>query len=308
MRLLEAIVLGLVEGLTEYLPVSSTGHLILASSLMGLNDRVDKNSLDAFNIVIQGGAILAVVGLYRDRVLQMFRGVMGRDPGGLRLAFNVGAAFLPAAFMGLLLASTISRHLFFPFPVLAALATGGVVMIVIGRWQRRRFHEAPSASQDAHAYVDIESLTIGRALIIGVLQCLAMWPGTSRSMVTIVGAMLVGMRPRHAAEFSFLLGLPTLGAACVYSAAKSAVGDGPNMFESLGFVPLAVGLIVATLSAAAAVKWLVTFLNRHGLAVFGWYRLALCVLLALLTLQGVVSISPEEAATATPLVSPASPR
>jgi undecaprenyl-diphosphatase len=302
--LLEAIVLGIVEGITEYLPVSSTGHLILASSLMGLTERVDKDSLDAFNIVIQGGAILAVLGLYRDRVWQMVLGVLGRNPAGLRLALTVVVAFLPAAVLGVILADTIRRYLFYPVPVLSALALGGVAMIVIGRWQRARFHEGAERPGDPRTYVDLESLTLPRALVIGLLQCLAMWPGTSRSMVTIVGAMLVGMRPRQAAEFSFILGLPTLGGACVYSAAKSMAGEGTNMFEALGAAPLVAGLVVATISAALAIRWLVAFLTRHGLAVFGWYRLALCVVLALLMWQGLVTIAPEEAVPATPLVSP----
>ncbi|MBA3885153.1 MAG: undecaprenyl-diphosphate phosphatase [Acidobacteria bacterium] len=302
MSLLEAIILGIVEGITEYLPVSSTGHLILASSLLGLDGRVDKESLDAFNIVIQGGAILAVAGLYRDRVWQMLRGIAGRNPAGLRLFLNVVAAFLPAAVIGLLLASTIRRYLFFPLPVLSALALGGVAMILIDRWHRRRFHD-PSTRESGH--VDIDSLTIRAALVIGLLQCVAMWPGTSRSMVTIVGGMLVGLRPRQAAEFSFLLGLPTLTAACLYSLGKDFMRDGEmNMFATLGVMPLATGIIVATLSAVVAIRWLVSFLTRHGLAPFGWYRLALCVVLALLIWNGTVTISPEEAVPATPLVAP----
>lgn len=304
MSLIEAFVLGIVEGITEYLPVSSTGHLILASSLMGLTERVDKDSLDAFNIVIQGGAILAVLGLYRARVWQMIQGMLGRDPAGLRLAINIMVAFLPAAVIGLVLASAIKRHLFYPIPVLSALAVGGIVMIFIGNWQRRMFHDAATGQSDPRTYVDLESLTWQRALLIGGLQCFAMWPGTSRSMVTIVGGMLVGMRPRQAAEFSFLLGLPTLGAACVYSAAKNMSADGANMYEALGAAPLLAGLIVATLSAAVAVKWLVSFLTRHGLAIFGWYRLALCAVLGILIWQGLVTISPEEAVSATPLVLP----
>jgi undecaprenyl-diphosphatase len=297
--LLEAIILGIVEGITEYLPVSSTGHLILASSLLGLDGRVDKQSLDAFNIVIQGGAILAVLGLYRARVWQMVRGVLGRDPGGRRLLVNVVAAFLPAAVIGVLAASTIQRHLFFPLPVLSALAIGGVVMILIDRWHRRRFHE------ETRAHIDIDAMPLRAALLIGALQCLAMWPGTSRSMVTIVGGVLAGLRPRQAAEFSFILGLPTLGGATFYSLAKDVMRDGgTNMFEALGIAPLAAGLIVATVSAALAVRWLVSFLTRHGLAPFGWYRLALCVVMALLIWQGMVTITPEEAVPATPLVSP----
>lgn len=289
---LEAIILGIVEGITEYLPVSSTGHLILASSLMGLDQRVDKDSLDAFEIVIQGGAILAVLGLYRARVWQMLLGLIGRDPQGLRLARNVVIAFLPAAALGALLAATIKRHLFFPVPVLSALAVGGVAMIAIGRWHDGRAHERRGASEATPRDVDLDSLTLGKAVVIGLLQCLAMWPGTSRSMVTIVGGMLVGMKPRPAAEFSFILGLPTLGAACVYSAWKNLCGGGVNMLDAIGAAPLVLGLVVATVSAAVAVRWLVSFLTRHGLAIFGWYRLALSVLMAILIWQGVVAIAP----------------
>lgn len=303
MNLLHAIILGLVEGVTEYLPVSSTGHLILVSSLLGLNDPADKESIDAFTIVIQGGAILAVLGLYRNRVTQMVNGLLGRDRVGLRLAMNLVIAFLPAVVMGLLLAETISRHLFFPLPVLAALAGGGVIMIAVEKWQIGRFEHAKAASNAPYAFVSVEALSARAALTIGLLQCAAMWPGTSRSMVTILGGMLVGMKPRDAAEFSFLLGLPTLGAACLYSLAKQLTGDGATMFQTIGPAPLVTGLVVATLSAAVAVRWLVGFLNRHGLALFGWYRIALCVLLGLLILQGQVSISPEESAPTTPLLS-----
>jgi undecaprenyl-diphosphatase len=274
MTILEAIILGLVEGITEYLPISSTGHLILARNLLGL----DKAATDAFLIVIQGGAILAVLGLYRKRVAQMIAGVFGRNAVGLRLAVNLFVAFLPAAILGPLLNDRIERYLFNNTAVVIALAVGGVVMILLGPWQRRFYHgDEHAEAADAHSFTDLEHLTWRRALLIGCLQCVAMWPGMSRSMVTIVGGMLVGMRPRHAAEFSFLLGLPTLGGACVYSLAKSFAGDGDNLVTDLGWLPLAVGFVVATASAALAVKWLVGYLNRHGLAVFGWYRLLLAV-------------------------------
>jgi undecaprenyl-diphosphatase len=302
--LFEAIVLGIVEGITEYLPVSSTGHLILASSLLGLDERVDKASLDAFNIIIQGGAILAVLGLYRQRVWQMVQGVLGRDATGLALAINITAAFLPAAVLGVLLASRIQQHLFFPLPVLSALALGGVAMILVDRWQRRRFHD-PGEAGEGPAFVAIESLTLRGALVIGLLQCIAMWPGTSRSMVTIVGGMLVGLRPRQAAEFSFLLGLPTLGGACVYSLAKEYTREGSvNMVESLGLAAILAGVVVATLAAVVAIRWLVNFLTRHGLAPFGYYRLALCVVMGLFIWQGIVTIAPEEAPAVTPVVAP----
>ncbi len=303
MHLIDAIILGLIEGLTEYIPVSSTGHLIIASALLGLDHPPQtKAAVDAFIIVIQGGAILAVLGLYWQRVRQMLVGLLGREPVGRRLLINLVIAFLPAAIVGLLLDSLVGLEavLFRTVPVMGALALGGVVMILLTPWQRRFFHGQESEEPDeVHSFVDIDHLTWRRALLIGMFQCLAMWPGTSRSMVTIVGGMVVGMRPKQAAEFSFLLGLPTLGAACVYKGARNMLGEGPNMFQVLGAGELIVGMIVATIAAALAVKWLVSYLGRHGVALFGWYRLALCALLGILIWQGVVpdlGAAPEAAA------------
>lgn len=294
-----AVVLGVVEGITEYLPISSTGHLILASALMGLDETPElKRAVDSFNIVIQGGAILAVLGLYWPRVKQMIAGAAGLvgigrgDGAGLRLAINILIAFLPAAILGPLLDDRISRHLFATGPVLAALALGGVFMIVLDRW---RAGKERSGHSDEVRH-EIDELTPGRALFIGLLQCVAMWPGTSRSMMTIVGGVLVGLKPRAAAEFSFLLGLPTLGGACVYKLAKdlyhSRQTGAPNLFEVIGVPAVLIGVAVATVSAAFAVKWLVAFLNRHGLAPFGWYRLALCAVLGAMIFAGVVRIEP----------------
>ena len=271
MTILDAIILGLVEGITEYLPVSSTGHEIIAAALLGLQE---SDALDAFTIVIQGGAILAVLGLYRARVGQMIAGVLGRDPAGRRLAVNLIVAFAPVAILGPLLNDTIEAWLFDEIPVAIALAVGGLLMIVI----RPRTDER----------LEVTGLSWQQALIIGLAQCVAMWPGTSRSMVTILAAMLVGLPARRAAEFSFLLGLPTLGGACVYRAIKDATSDGPTMIDVLGWGPILVGITVATISAALAVRWLVSYLNRHGLAVFGWYRLALAALVIALVATGVI--------------------
>ncbi|MEE8156226.1 MAG: undecaprenyl-diphosphate phosphatase [Phycisphaerales bacterium] len=296
MTILEAIILGLVEGITEYLPISSTGHLILTTALLGLDEPHDRSAIDAFLIVIQGGGILAVLGLYRTRIVQMIRGVGGKDRVGRRLLVNLIIAFLPAAALGPILADTIERYLFRPVPVIAALALWGVVMILLGPWQRRflRPNEA-GAGPDAHKFIDIEHLTWRLALVIGLLQCVAMWPGTSRSMITIVGGMIIGLRPKHAAEFSFLLALPTLGGACVYKGLGNFLGDGPNMFEVLGATELVVGIIVATIAAAFAVKWLVGYLSRHGLAVFGWYRLVLSAVLIVLIWRGVLKVTVDPA-------------
>ena len=296
MTLLEAIILGLVEGITEYLPISSTGHLIITTTMLGLNEPAEiKQAVDVYSIVIQGGAILAVLGLYRKRVLQMIRGLLGKDRIGLRFATNIIISFLPAAILGVLAADWIESKLFYPQPVIAALALGGVVMILLGGWQKRYFREDKlSEAETGHRFVDIEDLSWRQALLIGLAQCLALWPGTSRSMTTIVGGMFVGLRPKQAAEYSFLLGLPTLGGACVYKGAQNLLQDGPSMIDVLGYPAVIVGLIVATLSAAIAVKWLVGFLSNHGVAIFGWYRILLALIVTLLIWRGKLTINPDK--------------
>lgn len=301
-----AVILGLVEGITEYLPISSTGHLIIVSALLGLEKTPDlKSAVDAFNIVIQGGAILAVLGLYRQRVKQMIVGALGLlkigkgDPAGLRLAINLVIAFFPAALLGFLFHDRIEAKLFTTGPVLAALALGGVYMIAVDRWRARKA-KSGHAEDVQH---EIDEVTPSKALIIGLCQCVALWPGTSRSMMTITGGIFAGLKPRAAAEFSFLLGLPTLGGACVLTLAKDlkhAHDTGAeNMFQVIGVSAAVVGIVVATLSAAVAVKWLVGFLNKHGLSPFGWYRLALCAVLGGLIVAGAVRIEPP-----TPAASP----
>jgi len=287
----QAIILGLVEGITEYLPVSSTGHLIITSSLLGLDtDESIKSQVDAFNIVIQGGAILAVLAMYWPSVLRMLKGLIGKDPGGFRLMLLLIVAFLPAAVLGVLLDDWIESKLFSTWPVLAALALGGVYMIALDKLRKKRDGEAQEEQP-------LESLSFKSALFIGFMQCIAMWPGTSRSMMTITAGVIAGLKPARAAEFSFLLGLPTLGGACVYKLAKNLAGDGPNMFEVIGIMPIAIGIIVATISAAISVKWLVGFLNKHGLAPFGWYRLVLTAVLGTLVLTGFVTVGADSQAS-----------
>ena len=269
----QAVVLGLVEGITEYLPVSSTGHLILTSSLLRLDRPETKDALRAYLIFVQGGAILAVLGLYWPRIVQMTRGLLGRDADGFRLARNLGIAFVPAAVTGVLLNHTIKAMLFSDWPVLGALAVGGLWMIWLG------------GSGD-HGHDDVAAISWQTALGIGLFQTLALWPGVSRSMVTIAGGMLLGVHAVAAAEFSFLLGVPTLGAACAYDLVSNLHGAAeaghPSMFQQIGAAPALLGVSVATLSAALAVRWLLSFLTRHGLAPFGWYRLALSLVIAVL--------------------------
>lgn len=273
MTILQAIILGLVEGITEYLPVSSTGHLILTAWLLGLSDEPNKKSaIDSFNIIIQGGAILAVLGLYRVRVMTMVRGIAGQNPAGRTLFLKLIVAFLPAAVLGLLFNDWIKARLFEPTPVVMALGGGGVLLLILTPWIRTL------TTREANEPDDFSTLSFTHALAIGFMQAVAMWPGTSRSMMTILGGILFGLSPRRAAEFSFLLGLPTLGAACVYSLYKATKTDPAAFVESLGGpLPIMVGIVVAAASAALAIKWLVSYLSRGGFAIFGVWRLLLAV-------------------------------
>jgi undecaprenyl-diphosphatase len=284
MTYLEAIILGVVEGITEYLPVSSTGHLILTAWLLGLGKTPEsKEAVDAFTVIIQGGAILAVIGLYWNRTVEMVRGLLGKDPKGLRLFLLLVTAFLPAAFFGVLLDDWIEERFFKPVPVLSALFLGGIVLIVTKPWlaQRRRDAESGAATKDLH------DLTFRDALVVGLMQCVAMFPGTSRSMMTILGGLVVRLPPAKAAEFSFLVGLPTLVGACTLKLAKQVKSHGLDFVDPLGgWGPVIVGILVATVSAAIAVKWLVGYLSKHSLAVFGWWRIGVAVVLGLLIFGG----------------------
>jgi undecaprenyl-diphosphatase len=272
----QALILGLVEGITEYLPVSSTGHLLLVERAMGI---AQSDASDAFAICIQAGAIVAVLGLYRHHVWQMLQGLMGKNPAGLRLALNILVAFAPAAVAALLLEKRIKAHLFKPWPIVAALFVGGIAILAVSHYRRRRQEAEPSRR-------GLEDLTWQMALCIGLCQCVAMWPGTSRSLVTIVGGIVVGLRMTAAVEFSFLLGVLTLSAAT----AKDALDHGPEMLETYGWAPIAIGFVAAWLSAVLAVKWMVSYLNRHGLGVFGYYRIALALIVAALILSGWLSL------------------
>lgn len=289
---LQSAILGLVEGISEYLPISSTGHLVITASLLGLDSPQNKPAVDAFNIVIQGGAILAVLLLYWPRFLSILRGLFRGENAGIRLLVNLIVAFIPAALIGPFLDPYLEAHLFKPAPVIAALAIGGVYMILIEQCRAGCLGSPPYHG----ALSELDDLTPVQALFIGVMQCFAMIPGTSRSMMTITAGVLTGLRPRAAAEFSFLLGVPTLGAACAFKLLKDILKTGKLIdgvpyrpfWEVLGGANVAIGLIVATVSAALAVRWLVGFLNRHGLTPFGVYRLLLAACLAGLLAGGIV--------------------
>ncbi|MEY3395332.1 MAG: hypothetical protein RL346_1568 [Verrucomicrobiota bacterium] len=289
MEIWQAILLGIIEGITEYLPVSSTGHLIVAQRLMGIGtDQTSKLAADAFAICIQGGAILAVLGLYFKHVLRMIKGVLGLDPEGLKLALAVFLGFLPAAVLGMLLNDLIEEMLFGIWPVIAAWIVGGIGIIWTISWRRK--HPPRGNGRD------ILKLAWQSALFIGFLQCIAMWPGTSRSLMTICGGLIVGLSVKAAVEYSFLLGVLTLTAATAKKAVWSIEGAGARyeswfggsklMWDSYGPVPLAAGVIAAAVCAAIAVKWLVSFLQSHGLQGFGYYRILIGVSVGILVLTG----------------------
>lgn len=268
---IQAAILGIVEGLTEFLPVSSTGHLILAGHAMGLSG----SAVDAFEIVIQAGALLAVLWLYRARVGELIAGVFRGDAGGRALLLRLLVAFLPAAIVGFAFHERIKEHLFGPRPVAVALLVGGIAILVVDRI--RHHARAPIAAT-------VTEISIQGALWIGLAQTLSLWPGISRSMVTILAALLVGCTPVVAAEFSFLLALPTLGAATLFDLLKHHEElTGPALG---GPAPLIIGLVTAAIVAAVAIRAFLSYLTSRGLAPFGWYRIVIGVLLIVILWGG----------------------
>jgi len=292
MHPLQAFILGVIEGITEYLPVSSTGHLIVAQRLMGIGTAgpESKAAADAFAVCIQGGAILAVLGLYSKRVIQMIRGMLGQDAEGLRLAIAIIAGFLPAAVLGILLNHWIKQHLFGMWPVIVAWIVGGLGILGVSAWRKKN----PAIGGGK----ELTELTVKMAIIIGFLQCVAMCPGTSRSLMTICGGLLVGLSVRAAVEYSFLLGVLTLTAATAKDAVDKVKDAGVDpayntlfggtklMIHEYGVLPMAVGFIAAAVFAALAVKWLVSYLQSHGLAAFGWYRIGIGLIVGSLIIAG----------------------
>ncbi|MBX3187353.1 MAG: undecaprenyl-diphosphate phosphatase [Labilithrix sp.] len=269
MNPLIAALLGLVEGVTEYLPVSSTGHLILASHALGHTG----DAVDSFDIVIQLGAILAVVVHYRRLLVERTAGLFRRERASLALLFALVLGFAPTAVVGLLLRKKIKALLFGPGPVAAALVVGGVVMIAVELVRAARAKRAASTPGERvpdPGLVGLEHVTPGRAFLIGLGQCVSMWPGSSRSMCTIVAGQLTGLSTATAAEFSFLLGLPTLGAATVYEAYKSR-----EVLGQIGGANVVIGLVVSFVVAWAVIAAFLAYLKKRGLVPFGVYRILL---------------------------------
>lgn len=270
---LVAGLLGIVEGLTEYLPVSSTGHLILVGHFLKLPEDAGTK---AFDIVIQLGAIFAVVVHYRKLLAGHVGGLVRRDAASVRLLTALVIAFVPLAVLGLVFGKKIQDALFGSFPVAIALIVGGIVMIAV---EISRTLKARGQNAEQLGLVGLEHVTPKRALTIGLAQCLSLFPGTSRSMSTIVAGQLTGLSTATAAEFTFLLGLPTLGAATLYSMLKHR-----HDLATVGMANVAIGLVVSFFVAWAVIAVFLAYLKRRGLAPFGVYRIVIGVVVLLFAL------------------------
>lgn len=257
---LAAVILGLVEGLTEYLPVSSTGHLLVTNELLGLVNEETETALETYAICIQAGAILAVFVLYRERVVEMFNGLIGRSTDGRRVLMGVVIAFIPTAAIGYLLVDTVRDRLFGVTPIAAAWLIGGLAILGLTH-----------SGLLAKAGTELVHISATQAFLIGLAQSLALWPGVSRSLITIVAGVVVGLSLAAAVEFSFLLGLVTLGAATLVTALE----DGDQLIDLFGWTTPLIGLAVAFVAALASIKWMVAWLQERSLDVFGYYRIAI---------------------------------
>jgi len=270
---LVALILGVVEGLTEFLPISSTGHLIVAGSLLGYTGERAK----VFEIVIQAGAILAVCWEFRVRLVRTVAG-LAHDPTAQRFALNLIVAFVPAAVLGLLLGKAIKRYLFAPLPVALAFIVGAFVILWVEHWRRR----VPSSVR----IDDVDAMRWPDALKVGVAQAFALIPGTSRSGATIIGGMLFGLSREAATRFSFFLAIPTLLAACIYDFLRNRA-----LFSTGDLQGLAIGFVAAFIAAILCVRWLLRYVSRHDFIPFAWYRIAFGILILVTAWMRVVDWS-----------------
>ena len=277
--LAKAAVMGIVEGLTEFLPISSTGHLILTASLLNFHGEAVK----VFEIAIQTGAMFAVIWEYRVKLARTVSGI-GHDPVAQRFALNVLIAFIPAVVLGLALGSAIKRHLFHPVPVALAFVLGGLIILWVEARHKRRFG-AMDLKGRRHARIEtVDDMRPMDALKVGLLQCLALIPGTSRSGATIIGAVVLGFSRKAATEFSFFLGIPTLMGAGAYSVYKN------RDLLRLEDVPMfAVGTVVSFFSALLCIRWLIRYVSSHDFVPFAWYRIVFGGLVLLTAYTGWVT-------------------
>ena len=255
--LFKAVLLGIVEGLTEFLPVSSTGHLILAADLLDFDD----GKGGVFELVIQTGAMLAVVWEYRQRFTRVLAGIF-HDPWAQRFTVNVLVAFIPAVIFGLLFGDWIKAALFKPIPVAIALIVGAFVIL----WAERRKHVV--------RVQDVDDMSWKDALLVGLAQCVALIPGTSRSGATIIGGLFVGLSRKAATEFSFFLAVPTLVGAGAYDAFRNR-----HLFSMDDLGVFSVGLVASFISAFLCIRWLLRYVVSHDFTIFAWYRIIFGVII-----------------------------
>ena len=275
---LKVIIMGVVEGLTEFLPVSSTGHLILAGSLLNFSADIGRGKAEVFDIAIQAGAIFAVCWEYRVRIAAVLRGLT-TQPQAQKLVRNLIIAFIPAAIMGLLFSKMIKEKLFAPIPVAIALVVGGLIIL----WVERR-NKNPQNNQELSRVETVEDMTALDALKIGFAQAFALIPGTSRSGATIIGGMMFGLSRKAATEFSFFLAIPTLFAATFYSLYKD------RALLSAADVPLfSLGTVAAFISAFFCVRWLLRYIATHDFTLFAWYRIVFGLIILITGFTGAVA-------------------
>ena len=273
---LKAALMGIVEGLTEFLPISSTGHLILAGSLLDFTGETVK----VFEIAIQTGAMLAVIWEYRQRLAATVTG-LATEPSARRFALNVLVAFIPAAVLGLLLGKVVKEHLFHPVPVALAFIVGGLVILWVERRHRGQFGERDLEGTRRARVESVDQMSGLDALKVGLVQCLALIPGTSRSGATIIGSMLFGFSRKCATEFSFFLGIPTLMGAGAYSVWKQR-----DLLQWSDLPMFAVGTVFAFFSAWLCIRWLIRYVSTHDFTVFAWYRIAFGLVVLLTAYTG----------------------
>lgn len=273
---LKAALMGIVEGLTEFLPISSTGHLILAGSLLDFTGETVK----VFEIAIQTGAMLAVIWEYRQRLAATVTG-LATEPAARRFALNVLVAFLPAAVLGLLLGKVVKEHLFHPVPVAMAFIVGGLIILWVERRHRGQFGERDLEGTRRARVETVDQMSGLDALKVGLVQCLALIPGTSRSGATIIGSMLFGFSRKCATEFSFFLGIPTLMGAGAYSVWKQR-----DLLQWSDLPMFAIGTVFAFFSAWLCIRWLIRYVSTHDFTVFAWYRIAFGLVVLLTAYTG----------------------
>jgi len=270
---LKAALMGIVEGLTEFLPISSTGHLILANSLISFSETAGADKAKVFEIAIQSGAIFAVILVYIQRIKDTLVGLTS-DPVAQRFALNVIVGFIPAVVMGLAIGKLVKAHLFTPTIVAITFILGGVIILIAERFAAQRPQQRVET---------VDDMTLMDALKVGLIQCLALVPGTSRSGATIIGGMLMGMSRKAATDYSFFLGIPTLLGAGVYSLYKE------RALLSMADVPLfAVGLIFSFISAWLCVRWLLRFISTNSFVPFAWYRIVFGIIVLVTAYTGIV--------------------